>query len=332
MKKLIQDNGPSRIWVQTWLEDQEPAEPSLMSDLDDWTGQLFNYYCLNVFSNEGFGALDANHERFPKAKEALDAYFQTGELGSAHALFSGLWAENSGTGDDDAVWFTAAWDSFVLDEYEGRALGFYFARERGTFFSLNGAEPMLIRGLPMKKPEFAALLLPDGMDGYQLYVLEPSASVWTKSVFPFFRQTDDAFHAKEFFKMVKSFSEDVMVKEQHQPREKQVSFLADSLSYASENRAVDFENFKQEVLQEPAVIDAFEQYQEKYSEERQWNPPDQFAVTEQSQNQAKKFIKSIIKLDKNFHIYVHGNKERIEKGFDENRKLHYYQLWFDAES
>ena len=90
-------------------------------------------------------------------------------------------------------------------------------------------------------------------------------------------------------------------------------------------------NFKDEVIVEPTVRDAFEQFTNDYSETRRWNPPDQFAVSESSQKEAKKFVKSVIKLDKNFHIYVHGNKDRIERGFDDKRKLNYYTLWFDAE-
>jgi len=265
-------------------------------------------------------------------KNLLDNYFQNNELGTIHGKLVKDWAESSGTADDDAFWFTAAWDSFQVDEYEGKAIGFYFSRERSNFLNMNGEELLVLRGLPLKKPEFSCLILPDGMDGYQVYLSEPGASAWSTKIFPFLRQTNDAFHAKEFFKMVKGFSEDVMLKERQQPREEQVSFLSDSLEYSGNNKSVNFENFKQEVLKEPAIIDAFDQYQEKYAGERQWNPPDQFAVTEQSQNQAKKFVKSIIKLDKNFHIYVHGNKERIEKGFDEDKKLHFYTLWFDSEA
>lgn len=333
MKKLIQENGPSKVWIQTWLDESgEAAEPYPFPENDEWTGQLFNYYFLSNFSADGVGVIDANHSGFPALKELLDRYFQNGELSGVHAALVEDWADSSGTASEDAFWFSVAWDQFQVDEYEGKALGFYFARERSTFLNMNGAEPIVLRGLPIKKPEFACLILPDGMDGFQIYIQEPNTSAWSRKLFPFLRQTDDAFHSKEFFKMCKSFSEDVIVKEQHQPREQQVSFLADSLQYASENKSVNFENFKQEVLKEPAIIDAFDQYQEKYTEERQWNPPDQFAVTEQSHNQAKKFVKSIIKLDKNFHIYVHGNKERIDKGYDENRKLHFYQLWFDAEA
>jgi len=40
----------------------------------------------------------------------------------------------------------------------------------------------------------------------------------------------------------------------------------------------------------------------------------------------------VIKLDKNFHIYVHGNRDLIEKGFDEAKGKNYYKMYFEQES
>ena len=341
MKKLIQEKGPSKIWVQTWLpgqtDDLEPADPAEFAEHDDWTGQLFNYFFLSHFPADKEGRLNVNNDRFSELKAPLDAFFQDGELGKIHRQLSQKWSEVSPVADEDAFWFTVAWDNFLVDDYAGKAIGFFFAREKTNFLNMNGADPIVLHGLALKKPEFGCLFYPDGMDGFTTFMLDngkadAGGTAWSKVLFPFHQMVDDAFHAKQFFKMCKAFSEDVIVKEQQQPKENQVSFLSDSLKYTADNRAVNFENFKTEVLKEPSVIDAFDTFQEKYSEQRQWNPPDQFAVTESVQNQARKYVKSVIKLDKNFHIYVHGNKERLEKGFDKEKKLHFYTLWFDAEA
>jgi hypothetical protein len=47
--------------------------------------------------------------------------------------------------------------------------------------------------------------------------------------------------------------------------------------------------------------------------------------------QARVF-KSVLKLDKNFHIYIHGNKELIEKGYDEQLQMNYYKVYFKEEN
>ncbi|MCL4639824.1 MAG: nucleoid-associated protein, partial [Olivibacter sp.] len=59
---------------------------------------------------------------------------------------------------------------------------------------------------------------------------------------------------------------------------------------------------------------------------------DGFEISGQAVKKESKIFKSILKLDKNFHVYIHGKREYIEKGFDEERGKHFYKLYFDQES
>lgn len=43
-------------------------------------------------------------------------------------------------------------------------------------------------------------------------------------------------------------------------------------------------------------------------------------------------MRSVIKLDKNFHIYVHGGEKMIRKGYDAETGMSYYQIFFKEES
>ena len=47
--------------------------------------------------------------------------------------------------------------------------------------------------------------------------------------------------------------------------------------------------------------------------------------------QARVF-KSVLKLDKNFHIYIHGDRDRIERGVDERTGRKFYKIYYDEES
>lgn len=42
-------------------------------------------------------------------------------------------------------------------------------------------------------------------------------------------------------------------------------------------------------------------------------------------------LKSIIILDENFHIYVHGHRELIEQGVDEKGRK-FYKIYYSEES
>ena len=62
------------------------------------------------------------------------------------------------------------------------------------------------------------------------------------------------------------------------------------------------------------------------------DPIDNFEISVHAVKQQAKVFKSVLKLDKNFHIYIHGNRQLIEKGFDEATGRNYYKLYFDNES
>ena len=105
------------------------------------------------------------------------------------------------------------------------------------------------------------------------------------------------------------------------------------------NRSVDYfkkhENFVQqefveEVFQQPEVIDSFRRFNEKYFEEMDLTPTDNFEISSQAVKKQVRIFKSVLKLDKNFHIYIHGNRSLIEKG-TENDGRKFYKIYYDQE-
>jgi hypothetical protein len=90
--------------------------------------------------------------------------------------------------------------------------------------------------------------------------------------------------------------------------------------------------FETEVLHHEDLIQSFRQYDEQYRASNPMAPSDEFFISPQAVKKQARVFKSVIKLDKNFHIYVHGNRELIEKGYDEVVGKHYYKIYFDQEA
>ncbi|MCE3259354.1 MAG: nucleoid-associated protein [Bacteroidetes bacterium] len=42
-------------------------------------------------------------------------------------------------------------------------------------------------------------------------------------------------------------------------------------------------------------------------------------------------MRTVVKLDKNFHIYIHGRHDYVENGYDEAKGLKYYKLFYTNE-
>jgi hypothetical protein len=52
----------------------------------------------------------------------------------------------------------------------------------------------------------------------------------------------------------------------------------------------------------------------------------------EDRQKATRIFRSVIKLDRNFHNYVHGNLKLIEKRYDEATGMNYYKVYFKEET
>ena len=103
-----------------------------------------------------------------------------------------------------------------------------------------------------------------------------------------------------------------------------------SVEYFKEKESFDKESFEEEVLQSESLIESFENYNTTYKQENDIELTDSFDIsTEAVKKQARVFNK-VLKLDKNFHIYIHGNKELIEQGVDEDGRK-FYKIFYEEE-
>ncbi|MET3113159.1 hypothetical protein AAKU52_000880 [Pedobacter sp. CG_S7] len=110
-----------------------------------------------------------------------------------------------------------------------------------------------------------------------------------------------------------------------------IDLLNKSMKYFKEKESFDLEEFSNEVIANAEGIESFKNFKKNYEEEFDTNIADSFEISEAAVKKQSKSFKRIIKLDKNFHIYIHGNKELIEKGFDEDKSMNYYKVYFKEE-
>ncbi len=84
-----------------------------------------------------------------------------------------------------------------------------------------------------------------------------------------------------------------------------------------------------EVLQDESVIESFSNFKSDYEQDMQISISEDFPINNQAVKKQQRHFKSIIKLDKNFHIYIHGDRKMIETGQDDKGK--FYRLYFEQE-
>lgn len=110
-----------------------------------------------------------------------------------------------------------------------------------------------------------------------------------------------------------------------------IDLLNRSIQYFKEKDHFQMDEFAYEVIANDEAIDRFKEYKQFYERDFEVSIEDGFAISNTATKKQARLFKSVLKLDKNFHVYIHGNTELIEKGYDEQRRKKYYKIYFDEE-
>ena len=109
----------------------------------------------------------------------------------------------------------------------------------------------------------------------------------------------------------------------------QAEMLNETMKYFREQDNFSLDDFSEKVIRQPEVMESFSRYKQEYEQERDIRIEDEFAISDSAVRKQARAYKSVIKLDRNFHIYVHGNRNLLEQGEDEKGK--FYKVYYQEE-
>ncbi len=156
--------------------------------------------------------------------------------------------------------------------------------------------------------------------------------LWTDEFLILKQNEDDYFHTQMALSMCREFVVEKMPEEFEMQRPDQADLLNKSYEYFKENDSFDVKHFSDEVIDQPEVKESFKTFSQKFGRENGVNLQSEIPVNEKAVKKLSRVFKSVIKLDKNFHVYVHGNRQMIGRGFDPEKEMHFYQLYFKEEN
>jgi len=173
-------------------------------------------------------------------------------------------------------------------------------------------------------------------EGYKVLVIDQTnrqqEAVYWKDDFLGVRVRNDAFNQTgNFLKVYKKFVNEELDETFELERADKIDLLNRSMDYFKNKETFKQEEFAEEVLGNPQAAGLFKDYRQQFEAEFESPMGDQFTISSQAVKKANATYKSVLKLDKNFHIYVHGKRELIEKGYDEEKEMNYYTLYFNEE-
>jgi hypothetical protein len=176
----------------------------------------------------------------------------------------------------------------------------------------------------------------DRESGYLAHVVDRTAkggeAQFWKDTFLKVRAAADEYHATEdYIRLCKNFIVEQVPAEFEVERVQQIDLLNKSVAYFKKNEQFEQDEFAQNVFGHPDLIDSFRKYEKQYEQDYEVTFDKRFDISDAAVKKNARIFKSVLKLDKNFHVYIHGNSERIEKGFDKESGLNFYKIYFEEE-
>ncbi len=236
--------------------------------------------------------------------------------------------------------FIAHFSNIVMEGRTVEALGIFKSENKQSFLKLNvgtGSFDLDYEdGINIDKLDKGCLIFNAGQEtGFKVCVIDKAnkseAQYWKDSFLQLKPCSDDYHNTKDFLDIAKEFVTKQFAEEFEVTRADQIDLLNRSVNYFKNNETFDKEEFVTEVFQDEKVIEAFNNYDESYREEHQIELSDHFDISAQALKKQARVFKSVLKLDKNFHIYIHGDRELIEQGVDQDGRK-YYKIYFEEES
>lgn len=138
-------------------------------------------------------------------------------------------------------------------------------------------------------------------------------------------------HTQAFMEMTSTFIKEQYPKDFDINKPDQIDLLHKSVRFMQSKDSFDEDEFSNEVLMFPEVKESFAKFTDNYKNNNNLTLNNDFAIDNRAVKSFDNNSNRVIKLDKNFHVYVHGNKHLIEKGFDNEKDKHFYKIYFDEE-
>lgn len=222
------------------------------------------------------------------------------------------------------------------------AIGIFKSENKETFLKVfphgDNWEVIAEDGININKLDKGCLIFKQNREeGYVVCVVDNTnkqndAQYWVNDFLQVTRCANSYHYTDAALGMCKLFISNELAEKFDVNKSDQIDMLNRSMDYFKTKEEFKFAEFAEEVLHHPEVIDSFTQYKQTYEAARQVTIEDEFDIHLSAVKKQQRVFKSVLKLDKNFHIYIHGRRDLIEKGFDEMSGKHYYKLFFEEES
>jgi hypothetical protein len=238
--------------------------------------------------------------------------------------------------------YVAKIKNLLVDGVEKDAIGIFKSEVKETYLKVENEATFFrlqyeLNGINIKKLDKGCLILSmDEEEGYKVIVIDGTnksneALYWTDLFLQLKVRNDEFTQTNAMLTVYKNFIAEDVDKHIELTKPEKIDLLNRSIKYFKDKDHFQLDEFSNEVIGHKHGVKLFMQYKQDYEQRYQTNISDEFEIASGAVKKQARIYKSVLKLDRNFHIYIHGNSELIEKGTDADGRK-FYKIYYQEES
>ena len=235
--------------------------------------------------------------------------------------------------------YTVYFEDCILDGETLDAVGLFKSENKDTFLKIlqeNGNFNLQTeKGINIKKLDKGCLIFnKERESGYIVAIVDNAgkgveARYWLNDFLHVRRRKDEYTNTQNFMTLAKNFVTQELPKELGASKADQIDLLNKSLDFFKDKDTCNIDNFTNEVMVEPDIIEKFHYYKQRCEDETGVSIDDNFPVSEVARKKQQRSFKRVIQLDKKIKIVIDGNSQNIEQGTDKKGK--FYKVYYNEE-
>lgn len=238
--------------------------------------------------------------------------------------------------------YIALFKNCSIDGQEVDCLGVFKSENKDVFLKVYQNDQQFVaehdQGINIRKLDKGCLIFNVYENsGYKIAIVDKvnksaEAQYWRTDFLNLNQIADGYYQTENFMQVCQQFGNEVLTEENNVEKAQQIAFLQRSDDYFKNSKLFDNEDFTKKVIGQNEAIEVFEDYKKQFADNYGVEFADSFVVSKPALSKSRRYFRPVIKLDRNFHLYVHGDPEKIERGYDNNKQMNYYKLFFNEET
>ncbi len=320
---------------------QQPYSP------DDETSGLLKEYFLKPFREKEENYFRLDHEADLEFNEVYQQATEVFEDPSKLHLISKklgthLYEQSNHPHIKSGELYVAHLTDVIIDSEKTDAIGIFKSELKYDFLQFQETQDSLDilvqQGVNINTLDKGCLIFNTNKEeGYKVLSVDSNrydTKYWLEQFLGVAPLTDENFYTKNYLKFCQNFAKDVVLPAEDKQQE--VLFMNRAVNHFAKNDAFEETAFLNEVMENPELIPEFKHYKVEKGPKYSIEDVSNFDIANKAVSDTRKKIKNVIQLDTNIQIKMdfinpESAEKFVEKGWDEERQMYYYLVYFNKE-